>query len=75
MTGVLSGICTLIGERRQHLRLGFIDRKPDYFRLLIEVDLRDVEHMHIIMTALLTVMSPPLRGTAIRRAGQIERQG
>jgi hypothetical protein len=47
--------------------LVFIDRKPDYFRLLIEADLRDVEHMHIIMTAQkLTVASPPLRGTAIR---------
>ena len=32
--------------------LVFIDRKPDYYRLLIEVDLRDVEHMHRVMTAL-----------------------
>ncbi|MGB3280194.1 MAG: ACT domain-containing protein, partial [Pseudorhodobacter sp.] len=32
--------------------LQFVDRKPDFFRLLIDVDLRDVEHLHLIMTAL-----------------------
>ena len=32
--------------------LRFIDRKPDYFRLLIDVDLRDVEHLHRVSTAL-----------------------
>ncbi|SLN29325.1 RelA/SpoT family protein [Pseudooctadecabacter jejudonensis] len=51
--GVLGRICTLIGENDANISdLQFIDRKPDYYRLLIEVDLRDVEHMHIVMTAL-----------------------
>ena len=51
--GVLGRICTLIGEQEANISdLVFIDRKPDYYRLLIEVDLRDVEHMHRVMTAL-----------------------
>jgi GTP pyrophosphokinase/guanosine-3',5'-bis(diphosphate) 3'-pyrophosphohydrolase len=32
--------------------LHFLDRKPDFYRLLIEVELRDVEHLHAVMTAL-----------------------
>lgn len=51
--GVLGRVCTLVGEHDANISdLVFIDRKPDYYRLLIEVDLRDVEHMHIVMTAL-----------------------
>ncbi|EAQ07771.1 MULTISPECIES: RelA/SpoT family protein [Yoonia] len=52
-TGVLGRICTLIGEQNANISdLKFIDRKPDYFRLLIDVDLRDAEHLHRVMTAL-----------------------
>jgi GTP pyrophosphokinase len=51
--GVLGRICTLIGEQNANISdLKFIDRKPDYFRLLIDVDLRDAEHLHRVMTAL-----------------------
>ena len=51
--GVLGRICTVIGEQRANISdLVFVDRKPDYYRLLIEVDLRDVEHLHTLMTAL-----------------------
>ncbi|WP_114965293.1 RelA/SpoT family protein [Alkalilacustris brevis] len=51
--GVLGRICTLIGEQRANISdLKFMDRKPDYYRLIIEVDLRDVEHLHTVMTAL-----------------------
>jgi GTP pyrophosphokinase len=51
--GVLGRICTLIGEQNANISdLRFIDRKPDYFKLLIDVDLRDAEHMHRIRTAL-----------------------
>ncbi len=51
--GVLGRICTLIGEQKANISdLAFIDRKPDYFRLLVMVDLRDAEHMHRVMTAL-----------------------
>jgi len=51
--GVLGRICTLIGEQDANISdLRFIDRKPDYFRLLINVDLRDSEHLHRVQTAL-----------------------
>jgi guanosine-3',5'-bis(diphosphate) 3'-pyrophosphohydrolase len=76
--GVLGGICTLIGEKGANISdLVFIDRKPDYFRLLIEVDLRDVEHMHIIMTGLEadSHVAAIARHRDPSRAGQIERQG
>ena len=52
-TGVLGHICTLIGEQSANISdLRFIDRKPDYFRLLIDVDLSDAAHLHRVMTAL-----------------------
>jgi GTP pyrophosphokinase len=52
-SGVLGRICTLIGEQNANISdLRFIDRKPDYFRLLIDVDLRDAEHLHRVQTAL-----------------------
>jgi guanosine-3',5'-bis(diphosphate) 3'-pyrophosphohydrolase len=51
--GVLGRICTLIGEQKANISdLRFTDRKPDYYRLLADVDLRDVEHLHMVMTAL-----------------------
>ena len=40
--GVLGRICTLIGEQNANISdLHFVDRKPDFFRLLIDVDVRD----------------------------------
>jgi (p)ppGpp synthase/HD superfamily hydrolase len=51
--GVLGRICTLIGEQKANISdLHFVDRKPDYFRLVIHVELRDVEHLHTLVTAL-----------------------
>ena len=51
--GVLGRLCTLIGEQKANISdLHFVDRKPDYYRLIVEVDLRDVEHLHTVMTAL-----------------------
>ncbi|RYH03889.1 bifunctional (p)ppGpp synthetase/guanosine-3',5'-bis(diphosphate) 3'-pyrophosphohydrolase [Salipiger sp. IMCC34102] len=51
--GVLGRICTLIGEQGANISdLKFIDRKPDYFRLLVDVDLRDVDHLHRVRTAI-----------------------
>ena len=52
-SGVLGRICTLIGEQKANISdLRFTDRKPDFFRLIIDADLRDVEHLHLVMTAL-----------------------
>ncbi|MCV6597414.1 MAG: bifunctional (p)ppGpp synthetase/guanosine-3',5'-bis(diphosphate) 3'-pyrophosphohydrolase [Mangrovicoccus sp.] len=51
--GVLGRICTLIGEQKANIsNVIFSDRKPDFYRLLIDVDLRDAEHLHRVMTAL-----------------------
>ena len=51
--GVLGRICTLIGVQKSNIsNLVFADRKPDFYRLLIDVDLRDVEHLHTVMTVL-----------------------
>ena len=49
--GVLGADLTLIASKSANIsHLQFIDRKPDYYRLLMDVDLRDVEHLHRVMT-------------------------
>lgn len=51
--GVLGRVCSLIGETGANISdLRFIDRKPDYFLILIDVDLRDVQHLHTLSGAL-----------------------
>jgi GTP diphosphokinase / guanosine-3',5'-bis(diphosphate) 3'-diphosphatase len=51
--GVLGRVCTLIGEQKANISdLRFTDRKPDFYRVIVDVDLRDVEHLHAVMTAL-----------------------
>jgi len=52
-SGVLGRTCTLIGEQEANISdLVFLDRKPDFYRLIIDVELRDVEHLHAVMLAL-----------------------
>ncbi|MDW4500511.1 bifunctional (p)ppGpp synthetase/guanosine-3',5'-bis(diphosphate) 3'-pyrophosphohydrolase [Sulfitobacter sp. D35] len=51
--GVLGRICTLIGETKANISdLQFLDRKPDFYRLLVYVELRDVSHLHSLMLTL-----------------------
>jgi GTP pyrophosphokinase/guanosine-3',5'-bis(diphosphate) 3'-pyrophosphohydrolase len=51
--GVLGRVCTLIGEQRANISdLEFIDRNPDFYRLNIDVDLRDIEQLHAVSTVL-----------------------
>jgi len=51
--GVLGRVCSLIGEHKANISdLRFLDRKPDFFRLVVEVELRGVAHLHQVMTAL-----------------------
>ncbi|MFZ5964110.1 RelA/SpoT family protein [Thalassococcus sp. BH17M4-6] len=51
--GVLGRICTLIGEQKANISdLNFVDRKPDFYRLLMDVELRDAEHLHSVISAL-----------------------
>ncbi|WP_424928658.1 RelA/SpoT family protein [Amaricoccus tamworthensis] len=52
-TGVLGRICTLIGEQRANIvDIRFLDRKPDYFRLFIDILVRDMEHLTNVLTAI-----------------------
>ncbi len=51
--GVLGRICTLIAECNANISdMDFVDRKPDFFRLLIEVELRDAEQLHNVINVL-----------------------
>ncbi|MEM6887478.1 MAG: bifunctional (p)ppGpp synthetase/guanosine-3',5'-bis(diphosphate) 3'-pyrophosphohydrolase [Pseudomonadota bacterium] len=51
--GTLGRICTLIGETRANIAdLQFVDRKPDFYRLLIYLELRDVAHLHSLLLTL-----------------------
>jgi guanosine-3',5'-bis(diphosphate) 3'-pyrophosphohydrolase len=51
--GVLGRLCTLIGEQKANISdMTFLDRKPDFYRLMVDIELRDVEHLHMVMTAL-----------------------
>ncbi len=51
--GVLGRICTLIGAQGANISdLEFVDRKQDFYRLRVDVELRDREHLHALLTAL-----------------------
>ena len=52
-SGVLGRICTLIGEHSANISdIVFTDRKPDFYRMIIDIDVRDIEHLLHIRTAL-----------------------
>ncbi|MDB6454586.1 RelA/SpoT family protein [Falsirhodobacter sp. 20TX0035] len=51
--GVLGRVCTLIGEQKANISdLAITDRKPDFYRVLVDIEVRNVEHLHLVMTAL-----------------------
>ena len=51
--GVLGRVCSLIGEQQANINdLRFLDRKPDFFRIFIELDVSDIGHLHRILTIL-----------------------
>ncbi|MEM8571266.1 MAG: bifunctional (p)ppGpp synthetase/guanosine-3',5'-bis(diphosphate) 3'-pyrophosphohydrolase [Pseudomonadota bacterium] len=52
-TGVLGRICTLIGEQRANItNIRFTDRKPDYYRMVVDIEVRDMEHLTHVLTAI-----------------------
>ncbi|HRO10143.1 MAG TPA: bifunctional (p)ppGpp synthetase/guanosine-3',5'-bis(diphosphate) 3'-pyrophosphohydrolase [Amaricoccus sp.] len=52
-SGVLGRICTLIGEQRANITdIVFTDRKPDFFRMVIDIEVRDMEHLTHVLTAI-----------------------
>ncbi len=51
--GVLGRICSLIGEQKTNISdMHFVDRKPDFYRLLLDIEVRDAEHLHAVMTVI-----------------------
>lgn len=51
--GVLGRICSLIGEKKANISdLKFVDRKPDFYRLNVTVELRDTEQLHSLILSL-----------------------
>ncbi|PVH27749.1 RelA/SpoT family protein [Pararhodobacter oceanensis] len=51
--GVLGLVCSVIGENKANISdLRFIDRKPDYFRIFVEIEVSDAPHLHQILTLL-----------------------
>lgn len=50
--GTLGRICTLIGEQNANISdMMFTDKKPDFYKMLVDIQVRDVEHLHNVMTA------------------------
>jgi GTP pyrophosphokinase/guanosine-3',5'-bis(diphosphate) 3'-pyrophosphohydrolase len=51
--GVLGRICTLIGEAGANISdLNFVERKQDFFRVLVRAEFRDVAQLHSLMLTL-----------------------
>ncbi|MBA3324079.1 MAG: bifunctional (p)ppGpp synthetase/guanosine-3',5'-bis(diphosphate) 3'-pyrophosphohydrolase [Rhodobacteraceae bacterium] len=52
-SGVLGRICTLIGEQRANITdIAFTERKPDFYRTVVDIEVRDMEHLSNVMTAI-----------------------
>ncbi len=50
--GALGRICTLIGEQNANISdMHFTERKPDFYKMLVDIQVRDVEHLHNVLTA------------------------
>ena len=50
--GVLGRICTLIGEQNANISdLDFADKKTDFYRVHVDIEVRDVEHLTHVITA------------------------
>jgi GTP pyrophosphokinase len=63
--GALAAICGLIAEQRANIDyLVTADRTPDFFRILVDVEVRDVKHL----TAILTVLEAQPMVSAVARA-------
>ena len=51
--GVLGRVCTIVGDLGANISdMEFLDRKLDFFKLILTIDLRDVEHLHAIISRL-----------------------
>ena len=65
--GALARICGLIAEQRANIdNLVTAERTPDFFRMLLDVEVRDVKHLERILTAL---QAQPIVSAAARARG------
>ncbi len=52
-SGVLGRICTLIGEQHANItNIDFTERKPDFYRMIVDIEVRDMEHLTHVLTAI-----------------------
>ncbi|RMH46273.1 MAG: bifunctional (p)ppGpp synthetase/guanosine-3',5'-bis(diphosphate) 3'-pyrophosphohydrolase [Alphaproteobacteria bacterium] len=52
-TGALGRICTLIGELGANIAdLDFVERKPDFYRIRVQLELRDITHLNHVLRGL-----------------------
>ena len=71
--GTLGTVCSLIGEQQANIdNLGVTTRKPDFFLMSVDLEVRDVKHLSDILTALRAqsfvnqverAITPPERGS------------
>ncbi|QHQ37074.1 RelA/SpoT family protein [Algicella marina] len=51
--GSLGKVCTLIGEQHANISdIVFTDRKPDFYKMVLDLEVRDLAHLHNVQTAL-----------------------
>ena len=51
--GVLVRICTLIGEQNANISdMRFEEKQPDFYRIAVSIEVRDVKHLHNVVTSL-----------------------
>ncbi|MEO1458137.1 MAG: ACT domain-containing protein, partial [Pseudomonadota bacterium] len=51
--GTLGQVCSLVGEQQANIdNLGVLNRKPDFFRMTMDLEVRDLRHLNDILTAL-----------------------
>jgi (p)ppGpp synthase/HD superfamily hydrolase len=53
LPGALGAVCTLVGEQQANIdNLDVTLRKPDFFQMTIDIEIRDTRHLGNILTAL-----------------------
>jgi GTP pyrophosphokinase len=68
--GALARMCALIADQRANIDyLLTAERQPDYFRIIVDVEVRDVKHLDGILTVM---EAQPIVSTAVRKRAQPE---
>ncbi len=74
--GALGVVCTLVGEQRANIdNLSITTRKPDFFQMSIDLEVRDTKHLGDILSALKAQSFVNQVDRATGRAGATDRPG